>query len=209
MEWPPLARLGEPPWTQVGERHAVVCRVLHTFERLLERRRGYLGKTGRVAWKVPGTYLWLRDLAAFFPRLQYIHLMRNGLDMAYSSNQRQARSKGPGLGLCMQVDDDGRLTPRSMLDFWLTANENAISAGSALLGDRFLLLRFEDLCAQPRREISRLLEFVGASMEPRTLLQLADSISAPPSVGRYRKAPWQTDFSSEQLARLAQLGYRP
>lgn len=209
MEWPPLAKLDGPPWSLVGERRGVVRRVLHIFENLLERRRGYLGKTGRVAWKVPGTYLWLEELATFFPRLQYIHLMRHGLDMAYSPNQRQARSKGPGLGLRMQLEDDGRLTSRSMLDFWLTANENAISAGKALLGDRFLLLRFEDLCGQPRREISKLLEFVGASMDPGTLLQLADSIAAPPTVGRHRKLPWQSDFSSEQMSRLERLGYRP
>ena len=43
----------------------------------------------RWGWKEPNTHVILERMLNSFPQLKYIHVMRNGLDMAYSSNQQQ------------------------------------------------------------------------------------------------------------------------
>ena len=40
-------------------------------------------------WKEPNTYISLPELATVFPDLKYIHVIRNGLDMAFSKNVQQ------------------------------------------------------------------------------------------------------------------------
>ena len=40
-------------------------------------------------WKEPISHIYIEHLAAHFDGLRWIHVMRHGLDMAYSTNQRQ------------------------------------------------------------------------------------------------------------------------
>lgn len=206
-EWPPLGLLSES--CNKVDRDRTLAAALHVFERLLDERRARLNKSGRVAWKVPGTFLWLRHLSSYFPDMQYIHLIRNGLDMAYSRNQRQARRHGRELGVDLEFRDGRRLAPASVLDYWLAGNEQAIREGEALLGSRFLLLRFEDLCSAPVVTLQCLEEFLDLPLLDALPESLLEQISTPPTVDRYLERNWQTDFSSQQLERVGRLGYRP
>lgn len=206
-EWPPLGPLSES--CNEVDRGRTMAAALHVFERLLDERRERLNKSARVAWKVPGTFLWLHHLSSYFPAMQYIHLIRNGLDMAYSRNQRQARRHGEELGIDLEFRDGRRLTPASVLDYWLAGNERAIRDGQALLGNRFLLLRFEDLCAEPVATLQQLEGFLDQPLLEALPDSLLEQVSTPPTVGRYLEREWQTDFSSQQLERVGRLGYRP
>ena len=40
-------------------------------------------------WKEPNSHIYLQELIDYFPGMKYIHVMRNGLDMAFSPNQLQ------------------------------------------------------------------------------------------------------------------------
>jgi hypothetical protein len=42
-------------------------------------------------WKEPNTYIILEKLNEYYPNMKYIHLIRNGLDMAFSENQNQVK----------------------------------------------------------------------------------------------------------------------
>ena len=76
-----------------------------------------------------------------------------------------------------------------------------------LLNGRFLLLRFEELCDRPARELARLFDFLGMRVDSDQMTELAAQIRSPDSRNRYRHRPWRSDFTAQQLARLEALGY--
>lgn len=136
-------------------------------------------------WKEPNAHLYIEPLAALFPDLRYIHTIRHGLDMAYSSNQQQVLRWGPRFGIAPPRDPADM--PRASLAFWVTANQAAIEAGRARLGDRFLLLNFDALCRDPEPHIAQLVIFLGRDPASVDLAHLASLPKLPPSVGRYRQ----------------------
>ena len=207
MEWPPWDIFLSDEMLTRYPRDLLVNNLLYGFERLLEFRRDRLGLSGRSSWKVPGTYFWLRELAGYFPKLQYIHLIRNGLDMAYSGNESQALGWASHLDVELEYTEAGKLTPGSKLEYWLRANEHALALGEELLGDRMLLVRYEDLCARPAETARRVVDFLCIEVSSATLDEMIGLVKAPPSVGRYRRYKWRTHVTEGQLERLEKLGY--
>ncbi|MEM1111245.1 MAG: sulfotransferase [Pseudomonadota bacterium] len=206
-EWPPWQKLLSPTMLAKHGRDTLLPNILHAFEGLLLARRENLGLAGRAGWKVPGTFHWLAELADFFPGFQYLHLVRNGMDMAYSGNQNQVKNWGPSLGVELRYVEDDSVAPQVMLEYWLRANERAREVAAERMNGRMLVIRFEDLCEEPRQEIARILGFLAIPAGESELDRLAGLVKSPSSVGRYRQKPWQDDFSSAQLERLAALGY--
>ena len=209
MEWPPLRRLLTEQAIAEHSRERLMRNILRGFESLLLYRRDYLGLSGRIGWKVPATFLWLEDLCPFFPRMQYVHLVRHGLDMAYSRNQNQAKIWSHRFGIEPVLGPDGKLRPSDMLEYWLRANEFVMGRGRELLGERLIVIGFENLCSQPEKEISRVLDRLGLDYTAEQMAGLASRVSPPGSLYRYRKFPWESDFSDSQLRRLEALGCEP
>jgi Sulfotransferase family len=207
MEWPPMRKLLTPAAIERHSRERLMHNILYGFESLLDLRRGTLGLNGRVCWKVPGTFLWLEDFASYFPGIQYIHMIRHGLDMAYSDNQNQAYNWSSRFDIEVELLQNGRVAPGSVLEYWLRANEYATQTGERLLGDRLLVVRFEELCQSPAREIQRILAALQLQVSESALEELAATIAPPSSLGRYRQFDWKRDFSSDQLQRLEALGF--
>lgn len=136
------------------------------------------GAGGRPwGWKEPNTHMVIDRLARCLPELRYVHVARNGLDMAVGSNQNQPRLWGEVLG----VPYDG--TPAASLRFWCTAQRRAL-AHSTGMADRFLFLRFEDLCADPRTELERLFDFCGMGDAGPIAEKFAPMVRPPSSMGR-------------------------
>jgi hypothetical protein len=141
-------------------------------------------------WKEPNTHIFLQVLSENVTGLRYIHVLRNGLDMAFSKNQQQANNWGRFI---LKDRYDGIICPRRSLDYWIAANQRAVEIGQSM-GDRFLLIKYEELCNHPEREIERLLSFLGRSGKLNELKELIK----PTSIGRHRYADL-SEFSSEQL----------
>ena len=209
MEWPPMDKILAPELLSRFPREQLLSNAFNGLERLLLLRQMNLDRLGRGGWKVPGTHLWLEELADYFPALQYVHLIRNGLDMAYSPNRQQAQRWAHEVDPALETDPNREPSPAATLEYWLSANERAIQVGRDRLGDRFLLLRFEGLVAEPRDQIDRLMDFLGLEPSPAEREQMAATIRRPATVGRYSRFPWREHFSPAQLQRLAALGYHP
>lgn len=207
LEWPPMRRLLSAPMLDRFPRDTILRNAFGALERLLALRRHNLGLQGRTGWKVPSTHVWLAELAQFFPNMQYVHLLRNGLDMAYSGNQRQAQHWARSQAVTLELDEEGRISPGSMLEYWLSANEAALASGNQLLGKRMRVIRFEALCRQPQQVIRELADFLSIPLDNATAEQLASGIHVPASVDRYLHRDWQNDFTPAQLSRLNKLGY--
>jgi hypothetical protein len=162
-------------------------------------------KASRWGWKEPNTHIYLDHLdRTFGPRLRYVHVVRHGLDMAWSRNQRQARRWGPPLfGI---VPSAGTEQASTSLDYWIMSNKRAIALGRELLGDRFLVINIDALCADPEESMPAILDFLDVKPSPRLLRKILQLPRAPSSTGRYRTHGLE-HFTAGQLAEVAALGF--
>lgn len=156
---------------------------------------------GRWGWKEPNTHIFLDALNQHIPDLRYIHVVRNGLDMAFSENQHQLLLWGRAmLGLDYQPE-----TAEDSFRYWAEAHRRILHLGGDM-GTRFLLLNFDQLCLDPAPHLEQLARFLDLEPDAATLQELQQLIRIPASLGRHRREP---DLSTEarDLATLEELGF--
>jgi hypothetical protein len=170
---------------------------------LLERHRAPADGAA-WGWKEPRSIFLVSFLARALPGLRLLHLVRDGRDLAFSKNQNQPRKHADAfLGSESEKPD---APPRS-IELWNAVNLKAADAGEAELGDRYLRIRFEDLCADPEPVIARVLGFLELEGDPA---ELAEEVEPPPTLGRWREADPELVQELEQNAApaLERFGYR-
>jgi hypothetical protein len=129
-------------------------------------------------WKCPTSIYLLPFFDQKLPRFRFIHVVRDGRDMAFSPNQNQVRKHGDAfLGVA------GPPGPRRSIRLWARVNEAAAGYGEANLGERYLRVRFEDLCQKPAAVASRILDFAGLEGDVERCVH---EIEPPASLGRWR-----------------------
>lgn len=152
-------------------------------------------------WKVPPNFFILEHLHDHFAGMRYIHVIRNGLDMAFSQNQNQLSR----WGFYFDIDADKMSLPQASLKYWIAANRFAIELGQRLLHSRFHLLSFDELCTEPARVVAELAVFLGirdmGDLEP-----LIAGIRRPDSLGRYKSQDIGI-FSKADIDAVAGLGF--
>ena len=111
----------------------------------------------------------MRMLAEQFPEARFIHLVRDGRDVMLSlRDQPFAPSSFTGVA-----------------EYWAGRVERARQAGERLGPGRYRELRYEDLVADPERELGRLCEFVELEYRPEMLHTATPRASrSPPRCGR-------------------------
>lgn len=155
-------------------------------------------------WKEPNTHVFLKYLATFFPNFSYIHVLRHGLDMAYSTNRQQLLNWGTLYGLT--VKNKKRVTPQNLLRYWVEANNHAVEVGRTMLGERFLVIRLEDLCRYPKASTKTMASFVGVKVDPKELHELSRLPVLPVSSGRYRSHDLSV-FPTEDIEAVRSFGF--
>ncbi len=153
-------------------------------------------------WKEPNTHVYLRLLAACEPRLRYVHVVRHGLDMAFSKNDQQLRLWGKLYDLELAPNADP--TPADKLAVWIRANRRALNTGVWMGPARFHVVRFDDLCRRPEPTIRELAAFVGI---PNPDIPAAcRRVRVPESFGRYRNENLSV-FSDSALEEVRRMGF--
>ena len=165
---------------------------------LLARHRA--GADGAAwGWKEPRSVFLVAFLARSLPGLRFVHLVRDGRDLAFSKNQNQPR-KHAGAFLGTETDDPA--APKCSIELWNAVNMAAADAAEADLGERYLRIRYEDLCGRPEAVIGDVLGFLGLDGDPA---ELASEVEPPPTLGRWQ----QTDPELvAELERIAEPGLR-
>ena len=156
----------------------------------------------RWGWKEPNTHIVLPRLIRSMPAFKYIHVIRNGLDMAYSGNQNQLRLWGPGILGMDQVPID----PRHSLKYWCRVHVHLLEVFECFPG-RCLLLDFDQLCMDPHRHLGELLTFIDVAPSPERIDALASLIRPPDSIGRYRGFD-SSRLDRQDIATVAKLGFQ-
>jgi hypothetical protein len=155
-------------------------------------------------WKEPNTHLFVPQLQALFgERLRYVHVIRNGVYMAHSANQAQVQRWGPGMGIAGSVPDP---TPTASLDYWIAANRRAIERGRAMAPGAFLLVNYDELCADPRTGVARFLEFLGFD-PPAAVVEELVALPRPPKPPSLTPGEMVEAFGEARLAEVRQLGF--
>lgn len=158
---------------------------LHDFVQLMRH-----GMTDRRAlhwgWKEPNTHVVINRLLHYFPKMRYVHLLRSGLDMAFSKNKNQVRLWGP-IFLKRRLEEPP--SSADTLEYFCEVHRRMTAmAVSPEFQKRIIFIHFEELCRQPEKEITRLLDFL--DLPPPVnggISSLANLVSPPPSIGRWRK----------------------
>jgi len=150
------------------------CNMLNSSKKL-PKNGGFWG------WKEPNTHFHLPFLLQAMPKMKYIHVMRNGLDMAFSMNQRQLAI----WGRLFSLDFNGAITPFNLLRFWCVIHQRILFIKEQV-PDRVMLLNYDDLCASPEDEVHRIELFLGFQLSQPLLERLVDCISTPNTIKRYK-----------------------
>jgi hypothetical protein len=150
-------------------------------------------------WKEPCAYVFLEPLAAAHEGLRYIHVIRDGPELARKPlTHFQLALWGPFFGMTPPADPTG-FKPDLGLRFWARSNSWVLERGRNLLGDRFLPLRYETLCEEPRQAIEGIASFAGVDAGPAQIDPIADFVRPAPESQRDR-ARDAADFDAEDLA---------
>ncbi|WP_343233530.1 sulfotransferase [Streptomonospora sp. PA3] len=174
--------------------------------------RQYARRFGKERWgdKRPGYYQAVEELRRMFPHAQFVHLIRDGRDCVGSLKQMPWYKQ----------------TVYHAISTWAEAIDYGRAAARRLGPDTFYELRYEDLVADPARELSALCDFLGEEFdpvmcEPRRVAKKAvpkfktwhqntrrDVNAASSGSWQERLEPWEAALAETVLAkRLRENGY--
>ncbi|MBT9291722.1 sulfotransferase [Prosthecodimorpha staleyi] len=152
-------------------------------------------------WKEPNTHIVVDRLFRMKPALRYIHIVRNPLDMALSSNQNQLEWWGPVL-----LDRPVIVGPKDALSY-NCAVIRRIRKIAADHGERVCLIDYDRLCREPAESCETLAGFIGAQADADTLEWFSDAIRRrTPAEGRGREID-RSMLDAGDLEFVASLGY--
>jgi len=166
---------------------------------------GLAANHGKRRWceKTPDHVQHIPLLASTFPRARFIHLIRDGREVARSVNRRQLR------------------TPELVIYRWKKLVGLGRTEGRKL-GARYMELRYEDLTSNPKDEMERVCKFLDIenseavlrsrmpqSPERKQLAagELGTITRNPPKWGKYFEAPTLGRLEAIAGRTLSDLGY--
>src|SRR5262245_32980183 len=197
------------PYRDGGLPAELEAEMLGDLEATLSTHLAELGRPSRRPWKAQRRWGWKEPRSIFLlpffdrhlPSLRFLHVVRDGRDMALSTNQAQLRKHGEAAG----VGGEGAV---ESITLWQRINLETADYGERVLGDRYLRVRFEDLCVRPEEEGTRVLEFFGLDTGTPPAV---DEVSPPSTIGRWQSQDPATVRELERVAgpALARFGYEP
>jgi Sulfotransferase family len=152
------------------------------LDSLVRSHLGDLPPSARLwGWKEPRSIYLVPFFTAEMPSLRFLHFIRDGRDMAFSENQNQLVKHGAAV-----LGDELRKEkkPVRSIALWSRVNVAAADFGEAQLGDRYLRVRFEDLCAEPTENVRRIYDFFGLQGDAEAA---AAAVRPPDTLGRWRQ----------------------
>jgi hypothetical protein len=143
--------------------------------------RGCIGKNGWWGWKQPRSILILPLLLHLFPKMYFLHIIRDGRDMAFAPNQNlpQVHYEAYMHEPFMPFD------PLSIIRMWSRLNSQAADWCETHLSTRYKVLRFEDLCNHPESEMRSILKWLGLPDDDSA--HCVSHVRKPPSIERWQE----------------------
>ena len=151
-------------------------------------------KNLKWGWKEPNTHVILEKLINHYPNIKYIHIMRNGLDMAFSKNQNQ-----------LKFWTNLKPTPKNSLHYWVKVHKKLFKLQKKYPLN-ILFIDYDDFCLKPENNIPFLLNFINYPINDTLLKKIKYIIKLPESIGRYKNHDL-SQFNKNDLEFIQDLGY--
>lgn len=152
-------------------------------------------------WKEPRSIFLLPFVDEVLPTLKFLHVVRDGRDMAFSANQNQLRKHG-AVYLGRRTDPS---SPVDSIALWAELNLATARYGLERMDDRYLRIRYEDLCSDPTSVSAEILTFFELDGD----VEIAAREVRPGAGGPRRAQDPETQAQLERLAdeALREFGY--
>ena len=178
-----LARrnLQRPPAAMPAQRD------LKAFQKAVYKYLGWMKNISPAwGWKFPETYLIGNIVAATFPAARYIHMLRDGRDLAFKEHLTDDPNRGLGRTLLKHlnaVDKPDYIQAALSWEFQI----RRFAAFAAGIGDQVHTLTFETLCRDPMGEMEKVASFLDIPMTDTCRQYLQDAVD-PSKVAQFRYA---------------------
>jgi hypothetical protein len=160
-------------------------RDLGRFQRAVRRYRRWLpGEETPWGWKFPETYLIGPLVAACFPQARYVHLLRDGRDVALKSHLTDDPRRRLGrkvLRACSALDAPPHVRAARS---WALQVGRFRAFARTLPPAQVLEVRFERLCEKPVAVLEELAAFAGLSPDDARRAWLSAAVN-PDKVGEH------------------------
>lgn len=171
------------------------------------KSKKFIAKKNRATWgwKEPNTQIFLDEINTAFPTFRYVHVLRHGLDMAFSGNIQQLTNWGYKYDILLNGTESENDLAVKQLDFWISATREVMKK-SKKLNDRFYLLKYASLYKNPKMEIDGLFEFLRLDIDPALKQKLCKIPQKPPTSYRFRKFDLDI-FRNDQIEFVKEMGF--
>jgi len=129
-------------------------------------------------WKEPNSHVFAERFLEIWPKVNYLHMWRDGIDMSLSNNQLQLKFWG---GEYLRYAYD--ISKKSSLAYWVAVHKSIIRLAKRFPG-RVGFLNFEDLCKNPYDEIKNFVSFADLDLNHTKIMELCSLVSPPQTIGR-------------------------
>jgi len=160
-------------------------------------------------WKDPRTTLVFPIWLNLFPNARWVHVLRNGIDVAISVHRRSLKQERKLRNRLLAID----YSPAT-LDFgysfhlWESHVSFVLEHQHLVSPDRFLQIRYEDLLAEPRTLLQQLAHFAGQPVEEDRLLAACQMVDRSRRDNSAYASAYQGEIPALAQAPLMQtLGY--
>jgi hypothetical protein len=169
-------------------------------------------------WKLCETAYAMPFIARLFGRARVIHLLRDGRDVAFCDHRapddafwRKVYFGTDRIGSWRGRPLSARAYRRGSHAYNAQHWSHAVLTGRAygsMLGERYLEIRYEDLCTDFAATAARLLRFAGVADPEAAIARVAPTVHVA-SIGKHRRAPARRQREVIAIAKpaLLALGY--
>lgn len=151
-------------------------------------------------WKEPNSHIVIQRLRKSLPNMKYVHVIRNGLDMAFSDNQNQLILWGSQF-----INGEHEISPKNSLKFWCIVHKKLLKFSQSMQRD-FYLLNFDEFCHNPAIGLVKLGQFLQIEISSKETEKLIKLVRPPISRGRYKSHDLSI-FDPNDIAYVKQLGF--
>ena len=161
---------------------------VHRFQRAVFNYYTGLGKpAGLWGWKFPETYLIGPCIAAACPKARYIHMVRDGRDVAFKQHLTDNPAKKLGRAVLQKKDALAQPHHIQAALSWAFQVDHFDAFRATLPVDQVFNLTFEQLCGRPAEMVVDLCRFLDVPMTDACRRYISEEINAG-KVAQYRES---------------------
>lgn len=131
-----------------------------------------------IAWKEPNSHIILQHLMQHESQIKYLHVVRDGLDMAFSANQQQLVLWGEYF-----LNRPISIGPKDSLDYWNAAHRKVLAL-QAQFPDRITTVSYDRLCEYQPNALQKIYDFAGIAIPVEQQETIKALIKPPSTLGR-------------------------